>query len=219
MGKMTYREVLSRASSLEDHGKEAYSIQFYFGTKTMEKLDWLLHERRDFRRRTAVDRNRSATSACRSSTSVFARICRFYDHRLKVTEATLIPRPETEELVEWCLDETPGVPLEVIDIGTGTGAIAISLKAARKLAYICCGSFRRSIRSSERKCSERRNENQFYHGDTLGPVMDQQFDVIISNPPYISRNEWELMDESVRSFEPKMAFAENDGLAIYENSS
>ena len=57
----------------------------------------------------------------------------------------------------------------------------------------------------------------FYHGDTLAPVSAQKFDIIISNPPYISIAEWDLMDESVRTYEPKMAlFAEDQGLAIYK---
>ena len=120
----------------------------------------------------------------------------FYGHRLKVTKDTLIPRPETEELVQLCLDETSDERLDVVDIGTGTGAIAISLKAKRSSwnVDIC-----------------------FYHGDTLAPVSAEKFDIIISNPPYISIAEWDLMDESVRTYEPKMAlFAEDQGLAIYK---
>ena len=135
MGKMTYREVLSRASSfLEDHGKEAYSIQFLFlERKQWKKLDWLLHMNEEI----SEEEQRLIETDLRllladHPPQYLLGYADFYDHRLKVTEATLIPRPETEELVEWCLDETPDVPLEVIDIGTGTGAIAISLKAARR---------------------------------------------------------------------------------------
>lgn len=221
MGKITYLEVLSRASSfLEDHGKEGHSIQFLFlERKGWQKLDWLLQMNEPISSEDQQMIEQDLEHLMNNYPPHYLLgYADFYGHRLKVTEDTLIPRPETEELVERCLQETSEQNLKVIDIGTGTGAIAISLKAARKNWDVSAVDLSPAALSVAKENAQQAGlAIHFYHGDTLAPVSDQTFDVIISNPPYIRFDEWELMDESVRTFEPKMAlFAEDEGLAIYK---
>ena len=130
MGKTTYLEVLSRASSfLEDHGKEGHSIQFLFlERKGWQKLDWLLQMNEPISSEDQQMIEQDLEHLMNNYPPQYLLgYADFYGHRLKVTEDTLIPRPETEELVERCLQETSEQNLKVIDIGTGTGAIAISL--------------------------------------------------------------------------------------------
>lgn len=217
----TYREVLTRASSfLEEQGVEGYNIQFVFlERKQWTKLDWLMRMNEPI---TAEDEAMIDADMQRLvqhyPPHYLLGYAEFFDHRLKVTEATLIPRPETEELVALCLAKTSEETLNVVDIGTGTGAIAISLKAARKNWRVSATDLSlEALAVAKENAEHEQTTINFYHGDTLEPVMDQTFDVIISNPPYISRAEWSVMDQSVRTYEPKMAlFAEEDGLAIYQ---
>ncbi|MGM9903293.1 protein-(glutamine-N5) methyltransferase, release factor-specific [Enterococcus sp. 10A9_DIV0425] len=221
MDKQTYREVLTWASSfLEEQGIEGYSIQFLFlERKQWKKIDWLLHMN-DF----ISDDEKAMIEADLQlllkhyPPHYVLGYTDFYGHRLLVTEDTLIPRPETEELVELCLQETSVEALKVVDIGTGTGAIAISLKAARKNWHVSAIDLSKEALAVAKKNAEiEKTEMKFYQGNTLEPVIEQTFDVIIANPPYISVNEWDMMDQSVRTYEPKLAlFAEEEGLAIYK---
>lgn len=216
----TYVEVLSGASSfLEDHGKEGYAIEYLFlARKNWDKTQWLLHMRE-----TILPADERIIQ--KDLESLMANIPPqyllgyeyFFEHRFKVTKDTLIPRPETEELVALCLSMNEGKTKKVVDIGTGTGAIAISLKLARSDWYVIALDI-----SKEALCvAEENAENlqasiKFTQSDVLSAISEKQ-DIIISNPPYISQSEWDLMDESVRTYEPKLAlFAENDGLAIYQ---
>lgn len=130
----------------------------------------------------------------------------------------MIPRPETEELVALCLEQTePAENLRVVDIGTGTGAIAVSLKLARPHWQIAAVDLSEAaLAVAKENAAQLGVEVAFYQGDTLTPVGDQSWDIIVSNPPYISEQEWELMDASVRQFEPQMAlFAAENGLVMY----
>ncbi|OJG98823.1 protein-(glutamine-N5) methyltransferase, release factor-specific [Enterococcus termitis] len=142
----------------------------------------------------------------------------FYEQRFQVNEHTLIPRPETEELVDLCLAENSDSILNVADIGTGTGAIAISLKAQRPNWQVAAVDISpEALVVAKKNAEQLKTEIQFYQGDLLEPLIEKKIDILISNPPYISNKEWALMDTSVRTFEPKSAlFAENDGLAIYQ---
>lgn len=135
-----------------------------------------------------------------------------------VSQETLIPRPETEELVEHCLTENTQETLTVVDVGTGTGAIAISLKLANpKWQVLAVELSEGALRVAEKNAKNLHAEISFFLGNGLSPVLDQSIDILISNPPYISADEWALMDESVKKYEPYMAlFAEKQGLAIYE---
>ena len=202
MGK-TYREVLSRASSfLETKGLEGYAIQYLFlARKNWQKLDWLLH----------MDQQISPADEVQSEADLQQLLAHrppqsllgyeeFYVHRVKVTEDTLIPRPETEELVALCLEQTePAENLRVVDIGTGTGAIAVSLKLARPHWQIAAVDLSEAaLAVAKENAAQLGAEVAFYQGDTLTPVGDQSWDIIVSNPPYISEQEWELMDASVR---------------------
>lgn len=220
MDKVTYREVLARASSfLEKQGNEGYSIQFLFlERKGWSKLDWLLHMNEPASKKDQDQISQDLKLLAENHPPQYILgYADFYGLRLKVTPDTLIPRPETEELVELCLNETSEKPLRVVDIGTGTGAIAISLKENRKNWQVSGIDLSpKALEVAKENARRTKTDVQFYLGDTLFPVKNQQFDVIISNPPYISKSEWSLMDESVRTFEPKLAlFAEEDGLAVY----
>lgn len=216
----TYVEVLSGASSfLEDHGKEGYAIEYLFlARKNWDKTQWLLHMRE-----TILPADERIIQ--KDLESLMANIPPqyllgyeyFFEHRFKVTKDTLIPRPETEELVALCLSMNEGKTKKVVDIGTGTGAIAISLKLARPdWDVIALDISKEALCVAEENAENLQASIKFTQSDVLSAISEKQ-DIIISNPPYISQSEWDLMDESVRTYEPKLAlFAENDGLAIYQ---
>jgi len=148
----------------------------------------------------------------------------FFGLQLKVTPATLIPRPETEHLVEAVLDRLPrNEPLNILDVGTGTGAIALALATNLPQARVTAIDL-----SAE--ALEVARENAAAHGvtsrvrfllsDLLAgiPQKDQTstFDVIVSNPPYIPENERAELHPQVRDYEPAQAlFGGVLGLDIY----
>jgi release factor glutamine methyltransferase len=156
MAKQTYREVLSRASSfLEAKGKEGYGIQFLFlERKNWTKTQWVLNMNQEI---SEADQQQIQADIAALLENIpphyLLGYADFYDHRFKVTEATLIPRPETEELVALCLQETSkNLPLHVVDVGTGDRRNCVKSKSeTAPVASRCCGYFSRSTRGSQRK--------------------------------------------------------------------
>lgn len=223
MGKNSYREVLARASSfLEQNQLEGHMIEYVFlQRKHWNKTDYLLHMHEPI---TAEDQKQidedMAKLLAHYPPQYLIGSEVFLDYRFKVTPDTLIPRPETEELVEKCLKLTQkqaNQALKVVDVGTGTGAIAISLKDKRPTWQVSAVDLSSAaLEVAQENAQQIGVALEFILSDCLDEVVGP-IDVLISNPPYISKDEYELMDVSVREFEPKMAlFAENNGLAIYQ---
>jgi release factor glutamine methyltransferase len=133
----------------------------------------------------------------------------FWSLDLEVTPATLIPRPETELLVELALQCLPaGAECSVLDLGTGSGAIALAIASERPRACIVA-----TDASSEALAVAQRNARRyrldkvsFAHGDWFAPLADRRFDVIVSNPPYIESGDPHLQQGDLR-FEPMRALA------------
>ena len=145
---------------------------------------------------------------------------RFHGHRFKVTPATLIPRPETEQLVDLIIDENPGSDLRVLDMGTGSGCIALSLARALKFARVDALDISRDALAVARenaaalKCAGVR----FFESDMLSPQPAARYDIIVSNPPYICWSEREAMERNVKDYEPGQALfvPDNDPLLFYK---
>ena len=138
--------------------------------------------------------------------------------RFKVTPATLIPRPETSELVEWIANEATGNE-SILDIGTGSGCIAVSL--AHKLPQSKVTAWDISNEALA-VASENSKENgqtvTFEQVDILAyEPTGKQFDIIVSNPPYIKENEKEAMHSNVLDWEPHTALfvPDSDPLLFY----
>lgn len=142
----------------------------------------------------------------------------FYGRDFRVTSATLIPRQETEELVSWILTATASAPLRVLDVGTGSGAIAVTLKAERPDWAVTASDLSAAAVAVARTNAQRLAAPiTLVTGDLFAPVAGQRFDVIVSNPPYIDRAEMAVMDASVKHYEPEQAlYAANHGLAFYQ---
>lgn len=138
---------------------------------------------------------------------------------LDVDERVLIPRPETEQLVELVLDEcsssTGGI---AIDAGTGSGAIAIALAAEGRFSRVYATDISRDAvevarRNVDASRSFLRAPVDVLHGSLLGPVLDVRASVVVSNPPYIALGEAALLPAAVRDWEPAVAlFSGSDGL-------
>ncbi|USS91290.1 peptide chain release factor N(5)-glutamine methyltransferase [Fructilactobacillus carniphilus] len=142
----------------------------------------------------------------------------FYGLELRVTPAVLIPRPETEELVDLILQDHRETKLRVLDVGTGSGAIALALKQARPQWSITASDISPdALAVAEQNAEELGLAVNFVTSDLLEDLPQQQFDVIVSNPPYIADAEVNVMDQTVLDYEPRLAlFAPHDGLALYE---
>jgi len=142
----------------------------------------------------------------------------FYGSVFKVNEAVLIPRPETEELVDWILEEKIPAP-SVIDFGTGTGCIAISLKKHLKDASVTAVDIsEEAIRTASENALINRIDVRFIHADILTFQSETKFDIIVSNPPYITEKERTEMHQNVLAHEPHLALFVTDErpLVFYE---
>lgn len=139
----------------------------------------------------------------------------FYGYPIKVNPHVLIPRFETEELVEKVLHyvKEKTAPLRIADIGTGSGCIAIALAKKLHSEIVAVDLSREALAVARENAAINQVSITFLEGDLLGPL-EGTFDVIISNPPYIAPEE-EIM-EIVRKNEPALAlYAEEDGTYCY----
>ena len=140
----------------------------------------------------------------------------FYGMQLKVDERVLIPRPETEELVELILTENPKENLKVLDIGTGSGAIALALAKNRPDWSVTAADISQDALDLSLENAYAQNLNlSFIKSDCFSEI-SAKYDIIVSNPPYISRADEVEVGLNVLHSEPHLAlFADEDGLAIY----
>ena len=144
---------------------------------------------------------------------------RFHGHRFKVTPAVLIPRPETEQLVDLIVEENSGSDLRVLDMGTGSGCIAISLARALKFAQVDALDVSRDALAVARdNAAALKVKVRFFESDILAPQPAATYDIIVSNPPYITWSERELMERNVKDYEPAQALfvPDNDPLLFYK---
>jgi len=165
----------------------------------------------------------------------------FYGLPFRVTPDVLIPRPETEHLFEVL--QTTALSLQaagltrprIVDVGTGSGAIAVTLATKLPEAQITAidisvkaltiareNAVRNGVASLTPKFSSNGATNpsaggiRFLHGDLLEPVAEERFEIVVSNPPYVPSTDRSSLSVEVRDFEPHLAlFAGDDGMAIY----
>ncbi|EMW6495732.1 peptide chain release factor N(5)-glutamine methyltransferase [Staphylococcus pseudintermedius] len=142
----------------------------------------------------------------------------FYGRQFKVNSDVLIPRPETEEVVHYFLTQLAAAKV-VADIGVGSGAIAITLKAERpELRVIATDISFQALAVARENAQRLQRDITFLQGNALQPLIDQDVRLggLISNPPYIGEHERTLMDNSVIQYEPHVAlFAAQEGYQVY----
>jgi len=144
----------------------------------------------------------------------------FFGLKITLNESVLIPRPETEELV-YHIIRSPGSPKRIMDLGTGSGCLALALKkndlTARVSALDNSAAALELARSNAR---DNQLEIEFRQTDLLAeppPLLEQSFDLIVSNPPYVREGEKALMEKNVLEFEPHEALfvPDEDPLIFY----
>ena len=144
----------------------------------------------------------------------------FMNRNFSVNENVLIPRQDTEEMVQKIIDDHADRDLNICDIGTGSGIIAVSLA----LEFPNDDILATDISEAALKVAELNSENYqtnnifFQQSDLFKNIKKQKFDIIVSNPPYIAEDEKKDMDASVIKFEPDLAlYGQDNGLEFYEN--
>ena len=171
---------------------------------------------------TAADEARKAVAA-RARGAPFAYAvgrAAFRYLTLAVDERVLIPRQETEVLVDLVLQAEQGGRGTVVDVGTGSGAIALALAVEGEFDRVIATDVSRdALDVAERNAAFLRDDlrapMEFLHGALLAPVRNQRFSVVVSNPPYIAFAELEELPASVRDWEPPLALLSADeGLAV-----
>jgi len=137
-----------------------------------------------------------------------------------VTPAVLIPRPETELLVETAVRELEaGKNLRILEVGTGSGAVAVSLAVLLPQSEVAAVDLSPAALIVAAQNAARHNVTnriRFLAGDLYAPVSGESFDAIVSNPPYISSADIEALKRDVKDFEPRLALSGGpDGLNFY----
>ena len=143
--------------------------------------------------------------------------CDFYGMKLKVNQNVLIPRPETEELIHYAIENMVAKKLKspkIIDIGTGSGCIAIALKKVFPDAEVCAADVsEKALEIAKENAEANKTEIKFLHLDFLNEKnwsSMEKYDLIISNPPYVTAEEFDNLMPRVKNFEPRSALIADD---------
>ena len=148
-------------------------------------------------------------------TQYITHVQEFYGRPFRVSPAVLIPRPETEHLVEEALKHLHQGSV-VIDVGTGSGAIAVTLALASKAKVYACDLSTEALQVAQANAAKLSAKVEFLRSDLLGGIRANSMDMVVSNPPYIPLVEKDTLATEVRDHEPHMAlFGGEDGLEVY----
>ncbi|QMS97212.1 peptide chain release factor N(5)-glutamine methyltransferase [Streptococcus equinus] len=216
---MNYAEKISQLEKqLQEIGEDPENLAYVFRElKGWSLLDFILHQNKDVsaQDQALIEDIMSQLKEHRSPQYITGKAY-FRDLELAVDERVLIPRPETEELVDLVLKENSKADLQILDIGTGSGAIAISLKSARPDWHVTASDISSEALQLAKENSERNQASlDFIESDVFNQISGK-FDVIISNPPYIAYDDEDEVGVNVLASEPHLAlFADEDGFAIY----
>lgn len=147
----------------------------------------------------------------------------FYGRRFSVDKHVLIPRPETEELVQLVIKavkNNPNKPIRLVDVGTGSGVIAITLALELvNVEVLATDISSEALEVAQKNASELGAVVTFKQGDFLETLINEDIsvDIIVSNPPYIAETERKELSDTVKNFDPALAlFADENGLAAYK---
>ena len=145
----------------------------------------------------------------------------FYGLPIRVKPGVLIPRPETEELVDWTLKSRQKDACRILDVGTGSGCIPISLKKHWPKAHVmACDISQEALEIARMNAGLNQTEIAFFHLNILNPLLPDSFpkiDILISNPPYVTESEKAEMNDNVLKYEPAKALfvPDHDPLVFY----
>ena len=145
--------------------------------------------------------------------------CEFYGMNFYVNPSVLIPRPETEELIDWVLKETKeNSKLSILDIGTGSGCIAISLaKNLPKAEVFAVDISKTALETAKKNAILNKTQVNFIQKDVFTlEKFSQKIDILVSNPPYVREREKDDMRPNVLNFEPGTAlFVKDDNALVF----
>ncbi|AMB98761.1 hypothetical protein AWM75_01565 [Aerococcus urinaehominis] len=220
---LTYREALQRASSfLLAHGQdEEAAYHLLLGLKSWQPSDWFSRQfnQADLGFLTNYQHGLRRMVTDDYPWQYLVGEVFFYQHVFKVSEDCLIPRPETEALVAYLIDHLNPIPKRILDLATGSGVIGLSLKTAWPDSDLVASDISQpALDVAIANADFLDLPAKFYQGDLFQalPSDEEKFDLIVTNPPYISNDERPLMSKSTLKFEPPEAlFAKSQGLAIY----
>lgn len=216
---MNYAETISQLEkNLQEIGEDPENLTYVFRElKGWSLLDFILHQNKEVTEsdQKLLESIMGQLEEHRSPQYITGKAY-FRDLELAVDERVLIPRPETEELVDLVLKENSKADLRVLDIGTGSGAIAISLKSARPDWQVTASDISQAaLQLAEENSKLNQVSLDFVASDVFSQITET-FDVIISNPPYIAYDDKDEVGVNVLASEPHLAlFADEDGFAIY----
>lgn len=210
-----FREQLQSQYAVQEIDSIFYLLtENYFGIKRLDlALDPSaeLDENQEKQLETALERLQTAEPV-----QYLTGKSEFFGMDFEVSHAVLIPRPETEELVQWIIDDQADAHGDILDVGTGSGCIAIAL--AKNLPKMTVQAIDLSEAALEvaSKNAENNQVSVQFRKDNILEIEDlgQEFDVIVSNPPYVRELEKASMRPNVLEHEPKMALYVEDSNAL-----
>lgn len=224
MTNKTHLEVLHWASSfLVEHGREETAARLLLQHVTQTTYSSLMMAMHDPIEPQLVEKFTQMVHAHAQGRPVqyITGVEEFYGRIFEVDESVLIPRPETEELIVSALQRMKKLfgqrDIRLADIGTGSGAIAVTMKLEAPQAQVVATDISAAALATAQKNATTLQANiDCRLGDLTAPLIGETWDVILSNPPYIAFSDIEDMSEVVTQHEPHSAlFADEDGLVLY----